>query len=236
MWRDNLESERYRIERVLEILEHAVGRLGTGAHVSVSLLKDAIAFLRGAEEAAYEAAQADDSEPTLTACLGYCAAVRQVLATMEEALRALESGDATAAARLARSTREYALLRRDHPRLDDRLFAGTPGRGRVSDGSSESVDLTERGGSTIGSSRRPRVSTSVIHQRFPPHAGDSCSEMALDAPCPVIRVWRCLYLAAVACLLIGTHDAHRHPDRWRRRAGAERGDSRGRQGRGQSAD
>ena len=146
MWRDNLESERYRIERVLEILEHAVGRLGTGAHVSVSLLKDAVAFLRGAEEAAYEAAQADDSEPTLTACLGYCAAVRRLLAAMEEALRALELGDATATARLARSTREYALLRRDHPRLDDRLLAGTPGRGRALDGSRESVELVETDG------------------------------------------------------------------------------------------
>ena len=66
MSHDTFESERYRVERVLEILEHAVDWLGARVHVSVSLLKDAVAFLRGAEEAAYEAAQEDDSEPTLS--------------------------------------------------------------------------------------------------------------------------------------------------------------------------
>jgi hypothetical protein len=149
MSHDNFESERYRIERVLEVLEHAVRRLGTGAHVSVSLLKDAVAFLRGAEEAAYEAAQADDSEPTLTACLDYCAAAKRMLAAMEEALRALELGDATAADRLARSTREYGLLRRDHPRLDDRLFARARGAGHALDGSRESVELVEPEGTSL---------------------------------------------------------------------------------------
>ena len=34
MSHDTFESERYRVERVLEILEHAVNRLGARAHVS----------------------------------------------------------------------------------------------------------------------------------------------------------------------------------------------------------
>ena len=78
----------------------------------MSLLRDAVAFLRGAEETAYEAARADDSEPTLSACLEYFAAVRRPLAAMQEALRDLELGDATAATRFARSAREYVFLRR----------------------------------------------------------------------------------------------------------------------------
>ena len=49
---DNFESERERSERVLEILEHAVARLDARAHVSLNLLKDAVTFLRRAEEAA----------------------------------------------------------------------------------------------------------------------------------------------------------------------------------------
>ena len=143
MSHDNFESERYRIEHVLEILEHAVGRLTARAHVSITVLKDAVAYLRRAEEAAYEAAQADDSEPTLTACLEYCAAARRPLAAMEEAILELELGDATAAARFARSAREYAFLRREHLRLDDRLFSRAQIRRRAVDRSSEPVELVE---------------------------------------------------------------------------------------------
>jgi hemerythrin-like domain-containing protein len=143
MSHDTFESERYRVERVLEILEHAVDRLGARAHVSVSLLKDAVAFLRGAEEAAYEAAQEDDSEPTLSGCLDYYKAARRQLAAMHETLRDLELGDATAATRFARSAREYIFLRRDHLRIDDRLFARAQIRGRALDGSREPVELVE---------------------------------------------------------------------------------------------
>ena len=143
MSHDDFESERYRVERVLEILEHAVGRLSARAHVSVSLLADTVAFLRGAEEAAYDEAQTDDSEPTLTACPEYCAAARRPLAAMEEAVRDLERGDATAAARFARSAREYAYLRREHLRLDDRLFARAQVRGRAMDASRAPVEFVE---------------------------------------------------------------------------------------------
>ncbi len=95
MSHDIFESERYRVERVLEILEHAVSRLGARTQVSVSLLKDAVAFLRGAEETAFEAAQEDDSEPTLSGCLEYYTAARRILAGMQETLQDLELGDAS---------------------------------------------------------------------------------------------------------------------------------------------
>ena len=176
MSHDTFESERYRVERVLEILEHAVNRLGARAHVSVSLLKDAVAFLRGAEEAAYEAAQEDDSEPTLSACLEYYTAARRILAAMHETLRDLELGDATAATRFARSAREYIFLRRDHLRLDDRLFArarryaDTHWMDPASQWNWSSLRRPDA--SMIASSRRPRFSASAFHQRFPPHARD----------------------------------------------------------------
>jgi hemerythrin-like domain-containing protein len=102
-----------------------------------------VAYLRRAEEAAYEAAQADDSEPTLTACLEYCAAARRPLTAMEEALRELERGDATAAARFAQSAREYAFLRREHLRLDDRLFSRAQIGARALDRSREPAELVE---------------------------------------------------------------------------------------------
>jgi hemerythrin-like domain-containing protein len=143
MSHDIFESERYRVERVLEILEHAVSRLGGRTQVSVSLLKDAVAFLRGAEETAFEAAQEDDSEPTLSGCLEYYTAARRILAGMQETLQDLELGDAAAATRFARSAREYIFLRRDHLRLDDRLFARAQVRGRALDGSREPVELVE---------------------------------------------------------------------------------------------
>ena len=62
---------------------------------------------------------------------------------MEEALGDLQLGDATAAARFARSAREYTFLRRDHLRLDDRLFARAQIRGRALDGSREPVESVE---------------------------------------------------------------------------------------------
>ena len=143
MTHDTFENERYRVERVLEILEQGVDRLDARAHVSVSLLKDAVAFLHGAEETAYEAAQEDDSEPTLSACLEYYTAVRRPLAAMQEALRDLELGDATAATRFAQSAREYIVLRREQLRLDDRLFARARARGRALDGPREPEERVE---------------------------------------------------------------------------------------------
>jgi hemerythrin-like domain-containing protein len=143
MSHDDFESERYRVERVLEILEHAANRLDFRAHVPLRVLQDAVAFVHASEETAYEAAQADDSEPALSACLEQHTAARRPLAAMREALEMLERGDAAAAARFARSAREYIDLRRAHLRLDDRLFARAPKRRRALDGLLTPVDSVE---------------------------------------------------------------------------------------------
>ena len=51
---DDFESERYRMERVIDILEHAVTGLEHGEHVPVPLLRDALTFIHTSEENAYE--------------------------------------------------------------------------------------------------------------------------------------------------------------------------------------
>jgi hemerythrin-like domain-containing protein len=135
MSHDDYESERYRVERVLEILEHAVGRLETRAYIPLSLLRDAVTFLRATEDAAYEAAQGGEEEPALFACIEQHVAARAPLNAMQEALTALERGDASAASRLAGAARQYTQLRREHMRVDDRLFASNLSRPRRAHGS-----------------------------------------------------------------------------------------------------
>jgi hypothetical protein len=142
MSHDDFESERYRVERVLEILEHAAGRLDLRAHVPLRVLVDAVAFVEASEETAYEAAQADDSEPALSACLEQHMAARRPLAAMRAALQSLERGDASAANSFARSAREYVDLRRAHLRLDDRLFARAP-KPRRAPGESTPIESVE---------------------------------------------------------------------------------------------
>ena len=122
MSHDDFESERDRVERVIEILEHAANRLEAGGHVPVSVLSDAVTFINRSEEAAYEA-MLDEDEPGLSRCLEQHTAVSRPLATMQEAIAALAGGDATAAVRFAGAVAEYVKLRREHLALDDRLFA-----------------------------------------------------------------------------------------------------------------
>ena len=102
---DDFENERDRIEHVLEILERTAERLDARKHVPLTMLRDAVTFLRRAEDAAYEAAQMDDGEPASSACLDHHAAARQPLAAMQDALGALEVGVASAAARFAHGAR-----------------------------------------------------------------------------------------------------------------------------------
>jgi hemerythrin-like domain-containing protein len=122
MSHDDFGSERDRVERVIEILEHAANQLEAGAHVPVSVLSDAVAFINRSEEAAYEA-MLDEDEPGLSRCLEQHTAVSRPLATMQEAVAALAGRDATAAVRFAGAVAEYVKLRREHLALDDRLFA-----------------------------------------------------------------------------------------------------------------
>jgi len=143
MSHDDFESERSRVERVLEILEHGADRLDSRAHVPLMVLKDAVAFVQTSENAAHDAVQSDDSEPVLSACIAQHKAARGPLAVMGEALGSLERGDASAAARFARAAREYVELRRTHLRLDDRLFARAPKARRAHDHSIPSVEHLE---------------------------------------------------------------------------------------------
>ena len=122
MSHDDFESERDRVERVIEILEHAAAQLEAGGHVPQSVLNDAVAYINRSEEAAYEA-MLDEDEPALSRCLEQHTAVSRPLATMQDALAARAIGDATAAVRFAGAVADYAKLRREHLAVDDRLFA-----------------------------------------------------------------------------------------------------------------
>jgi hemerythrin-like domain-containing protein len=120
---DHFEGERHRVERVLEILERAASRLDARGHVPLELLNDAVEFVRASEEAAYEDSQAGEEEPALSACVKQHTEARAPVQGMQHALHALERGETAAAARFAQFAREYIRLRRDHMRLDDRLFS-----------------------------------------------------------------------------------------------------------------
>ncbi len=122
MSHDTFESERYRVERVIGILEHAATRLEAGEHIPLSVLTDAVAFINRSEQAAYEA-MLDEDEPALSRCLREHTAVRRPLAMMEETLAAVAAGEKGSAGRFARAVAEYARLRREHLAGDDRLFA-----------------------------------------------------------------------------------------------------------------
>jgi hypothetical protein len=123
MSHDDFETDRYRVDHVLQILESAADRLQLRANVPLMVLNDALEFLTASEEAALAAAQADDDRPTLSACLEQHWAARLRLTAMQEALLSLQLGDASAAGRFADFTRQYVQLRREHMALDDRLFA-----------------------------------------------------------------------------------------------------------------
>jgi hemerythrin-like domain-containing protein len=125
MLHDEFESERFRVERVLEIVEHAGERIDARAYVPVSLLKDAVEFIRVAEDAAYEASQTSAGAPPLSACIEQHIAAREPLRGMQAAVRAMGRREAVAGVWFARMAREYVRLRRDHMRADDRLFAAT---------------------------------------------------------------------------------------------------------------
>jgi hemerythrin-like domain-containing protein len=119
---DDFESERYRVERVIEILERAATQLEAGAHIPLSVLTDAVAFINRSEEAAYEA-MLDEDEPVISRCMEQHMVVSRPLATMREALAALIGGDAAAIVPFVRAVAEYVKLRREHLAVDDRLFA-----------------------------------------------------------------------------------------------------------------
>ena len=158
----------------VRILEHAARRLDDGEDVPLSLLKDAVAFVRASEEAAYKAGELDDSRPPLTACLQEHAAAWPLLKAMEESLPALAHDDAIATSRFVHAADEYVAQRREHLRVDDRLFAdrgdGPPARRRIGAAGSSRSSLRVLARSTIGS-LKPRQSPTSVYRRASPLRG-----------------------------------------------------------------
>ncbi len=144
MSHDAFESERVRVERVLDILEQVTNRLEGHADVPLAVLADAVAFIKASEDAAYEAAQVGAGEVVLSACLDQHLAAREPLRGMMHALAAIERGEAGASTRFVRHARDYGRLRRDHMRADDRLFATNerPPLERVHTGSDDSLETS----------------------------------------------------------------------------------------------
>jgi hemerythrin-like domain-containing protein len=122
---DDFGTERYRLERVLDILEGAADRLNVRAHVPPSLLRDAVEFLGATENTAYGDTEESESDLPLSACVQQHVAARVPLEAMERSLAAVERGQTQATAAFVRAARKYIQLRRDHLRADDQLFAGS---------------------------------------------------------------------------------------------------------------
>jgi len=124
MSHDDFGTERYRLERVLDILENAADRLNVGAHVPPSLLRDAVEFIRATENTAYSDTEESESDLPLSACVQQHVAARAPLDAMARSLAAVGDGQAQATA-FVRAARKYIQLRRDHLRADDQPFAGS---------------------------------------------------------------------------------------------------------------
>ena len=122
MTRDAFKIERGRIERTLNMLERSSDQLLAGLPVPTSVLRDAVAFLRATEDAAYEDARKEDGSLALAGCVEEHVSARVPLAGMENALRELAAGNRSAAAPFAKSARDYVTLWREHVRADDRLL------------------------------------------------------------------------------------------------------------------
>jgi hypothetical protein len=129
MFHDDFGNERYRLERVLDILERASGELTEGRGVPVSMLRNAVGFIRATEDSAYISTEEIEGDPPLAACVQQHVAARVPLDSMERSLAALDRGHMAAVADFARAARQYIDLRRAHLRSDDRLFLKpSPGR------------------------------------------------------------------------------------------------------------
>ena len=122
---DDFATERYRLERVLDILDDAADRLNARAYVPPSLLRDAVEFIRATENTAYSDTEENENDLPLSACVQQHVAARVPLEAMERSLPAVERGQARATAAFVRAARNYIQLRRDHLRADDQLFAGS---------------------------------------------------------------------------------------------------------------
>jgi hypothetical protein len=151
MREDDFDSERFRVEQVLDILEHAAQRLDARAYVPLTVVRDAVSFIDAAEQAADDAADTNASNPSLSTGLKPHGASSRALTGMKDALNALDSGDASAAWRFARFTREFLDLRREHLRPDN-----SPSSRRLFDRLAEAAAFLDIGASAMSPATRPR--------------------------------------------------------------------------------
>ena len=122
MRRDDFDTERKRLEQVLNILERVADRLDANEHVPLPVIRDTVDFIRAIESSAYDASQEDAGELPLSECVQQHAAARVPLSVMTRAFLDVEGGNAAAASTFVFAAREYIRLRRDHLRADDQLF------------------------------------------------------------------------------------------------------------------
>jgi hemerythrin-like domain-containing protein len=137
------ETERDRVERVVQILADAAGLMEGGRQIPLDVLSDAVTFVSCSEEAAYDAMKADEDEPALSRCLDQHAAVRRPLTTMLMSLEALAGGNRSATAQFVQAVQEYVTLRIEHFRLDDRVLVAPRRHSPVLDGPDTPVEFLE---------------------------------------------------------------------------------------------
>ena len=169
MVHDDFSSERYRLERVLDILEDAANRLNARAQVPFSLVRDAVEFIRATEDSAYSATEEGEVDPPLSACVQQHFAARKPLETMERTLAALERQEAPATSEFVRAARNYIQLRRDHLRADDQLFATATGPRQGTPPTVESVETA----------RARRCYARLIEAAAPPDIGGPPASVGL---------------------------------------------------------
>jgi hemerythrin-like domain-containing protein len=115
-------ERRRMIETVLDILDALAVRLNAGEPLPNPVLADAVELLREFEDAGYDAAEASEGKPALSACVAQHAAARILLTRMQWALESVERGEAGAVGAFVKHAREYVRLVRGHMHLDDRFF------------------------------------------------------------------------------------------------------------------
>jgi hemerythrin-like domain-containing protein len=164
---DRFDRQRSRMERVLEILEYAADRLDRRTYVPMSVLGDLLEFIDASEEAAFEASQVSAGEPALSSCVDQHIRTHVPIEGMRQAFRALDDGEAAAAARFVRYARDYVRLRREHQLADDRLFArSAAGRREEPDG----CDDTTRDDTVDRSYRRLLAAAAALDIGLPTRA------------------------------------------------------------------
>lgn len=131
---DLMLEEHRLIERMLNVLEDAAGRLNRGIPVAPAMLEGLLEFIRVYADAGHHAKEEDlffpalaarGLEPDASAIGAFRAqheAGRALVREMRDALPAAGRGEPSGAAAFAASAHAYAALLREHIRLEDQLF------------------------------------------------------------------------------------------------------------------